>query len=80
MAQKLLTTGNQIHHMEWVKLNAFDTAWDLLKAPLDMDSIKEVPNEWGKRFTADFVDPETDIRYPMTYHASDAHDEGVVRP
>ena len=60
-------------------MTAFDTAWALVKAPLDMDSIKEVPNEWGKRFTADFVDPETGIRYPMTYHASDAHDEGVVR-
>ena len=33
----------------------------------------------GKRFTADFVDPKTDIRYPMTYTGSDAHDEGVVQ-
>ena len=29
-------------------MTAFDTAWALVKAPLDMDSIKEVPNEWEK--------------------------------
>jgi len=55
---------------------AFDEAWNLMKAPLDMDSIKRIPNEWGDdRATADFVDPKTGIRYPMTYTAGAAHDE-----
>lgn len=44
----------------------FDAAWDLVKAPLDYDSIKDVsiPGK-GKRSMAYFDDPITGKRYPM---------------
>ncbi len=47
-------------------MTAFDRAWDLVKAPLDYDSIKDVsiPGK-GKRSMAYFDDPITGKRYPM---------------
>ncbi len=45
-------------------VSAFDTAWAVVKAPLDFDSIRDVGvvEEGGfpyRRFEADFIDPET---------------------
>jgi len=47
-------------------MTAFDRAWELVKAPLDYDSIKDIsiPGK-GKRSMAYFDDPTTGKRYPM---------------
>jgi len=49
-----------------MSFNPFDEAWELVKAPLDYDSIKDVsiPGK-GKRSMAYFDDPTTGKRYPM---------------
>lgn len=52
-------------------MSAFDSAWEIMKAPLDLDSIKPVAYPKGEEdsdrmmHTADFVHPRTGVRYPM---------------
>lgn len=61
-------------------MTAFDRAWDLMKAPLDFDSIRETTEEIGgypyQRLEADFIDPETQERLPAFARLS-ADGEGV---
>ena len=57
-------------------MRAFNTAWDLMKAPLDFDSIRDVGvvEEGGypyRRFEADFIDPKTQERLPAFARMSD---------
>ena len=51
--------------------SAFDKAWSLLKAPLDLDSIREVgrqpPGNYSPytEYEADFIHPDTGLKMPM---------------
>ena len=56
-------------------MGAFEQAWVLLKAPLDMDSIRDVGTVMQGRFPfhqfeADFIDPETNERLPAVARLS----------
>lgn len=50
-------------------MTAFESAWALMKAPLDMDSIRDVGTVMQgqfpfHQFEADFIDPKTNERLP----------------
>ena len=64
-------------------MTAFDTAWDLLKMPLDFDSIRDVGEviEGGipyRRFEGEFIDPETQERL-LAYARMSKQGSGVGR-
>tara|TARA_R100001510_G_C7499024_1_gene103499 strand:- start:73 stop:567 length:495 start_codon:yes stop_codon:yes gene_type:complete len=57
-------------------MNAFDTAWALVKAPLDFDSIRDMGDVEDKDIDyrvleADFIDPESDERLRAKARMSD---------
>jgi len=59
-------------------MTPFDTAWALLKMPLDYDSIEQVGE---KEYNANFIHPETGEVFPMV--ASDfgmGYESGIYRP
>jgi len=65
-------------------MSAFDSAWEIMKAPLDLDSIKpfmysaEDAEQEKRMHVADFVDPDNQQRYPMVISTpSYSHDFNV---
>ena len=57
-------------------MTAFDTAWALVKAPLDSDSIRDMGDVEDKDIDyrvleADFIDPESDERLRAKARMSD---------
>ena len=47
-------------------MNAFDSAWQLLKMPIVPGSLRYDKNAQPRRFYADFEDPKTGEIMPMT--------------
>lgn len=64
-------------------MTAFEQAWDLLKMPLDLDSVKVLPADEvaDLHATADFIHPKTGKRFPMKVRGNDGqHDVWIEGP